>query len=270
MSTRNYSNGQLTEEWDDITRTYRRWVNGVLVETRAYTSAEIAAIRGHNGITYGEDEVFMLDHDGSIIFRLGTQQFGDRGVAVFREDATAALTVRKELSNGSQALTMFDGSGNVIFREGLFASGHEEPYLHVPFQPVAAAGGSALTCGPHGIERSTTSGTFVSLYRAQFRRENPFQSFEFAVNLSDTTTAAEIQVINETNGASLAGFLQTGWLGVVAAGTSGWRTVAPPYSLGTSYQWAYGQTAKIAVQARRTAGAGTVTVSVRHSSGGNA
>ena len=44
MSRRVYDSGRLVEEWDDATRTYRRWVGDALVEERPYTTAEAAPL----------------------------------------------------------------------------------------------------------------------------------------------------------------------------------------------------------------------------------
>lgn len=40
MSRKVYDNGQLLEEWDDTTRAYRRYVDGVVAEERPYSPEE--------------------------------------------------------------------------------------------------------------------------------------------------------------------------------------------------------------------------------------
>lgn len=43
MSRKVYDAGELVEEWDDSTRTFRRFEDGVLVEERSYADEERAA-----------------------------------------------------------------------------------------------------------------------------------------------------------------------------------------------------------------------------------
>lgn len=265
MSSRIYDNGVLLQEWDDVTRIYRRWSTaGVLLEERAYNAGEIAGIVGSGGIIQTTRNLSVTADGGTEIFRIGGMAQGDRGVAITRESGVPAFELRKPFSPADQQqVYIFDADGNQIFAETIFGTGLERPYLSMPLDPI----GGTLAVGPFGLEQATTSGTFVDLFRWQGARQNQWYRPVLNVRCSLADTAAEVRIINAA-GTVLTPFLAGGWVATAAAGVTTDREVVPPGGL--ELTTAYGSDQVIRVQARRTAGTGTVTVSVKKSEGGNA
>lgn len=261
MSRKVYDNGQLVESWDDVTRTYRRYVNGTLVETRPYTPAEIGAIVGAGRVVVDERDVVMYDDDGSVLFRLGAQSFGDRGVSIYRDDATLAFEVAKANPLAVQAWRLKDSGGNEIVSESGFGSGLGRPRL--PCQPFPV---SAPTYGTYGPEVSTTSATFATLFAMQDRRQNPLWAPAFQVKCSDITTSAEVRVIDAATSSALSEFGAGAWTGARPTGSTAYAELNPALVVTSSI--AIGGRYRFEIQARRTAGAGTVTVALPESIGG--
>lgn len=215
-------------------------------------------------LTVDGGDVLMLDTDGSVLFRLGTQEQGDRGITIWRDDASLALGLRKPFDpSDSQILQLLDNEENVIFQEEVFGTGLGKPYLPVPLQPV----GGTATAGTYGWERSVTSATFVDVFRWEGVRQNRWYRPVLNVRTSDGTTAGEVQVV-DGSGTVLSGFFQPTWTATIAAGVTTDRETKPPYGLGFTADVDAVQVVR--VQARRTAGAGTLSVSVRASEGGEA
>ena len=113
-------------------------------------------------------DVVMLDTDGSTLFKLGPQEFGDRGVSIYRENGTPALEVTKPNVNAVQAWRMKDSSENVILAESGFGAGLGRPRL--PSHPFPT---STPAYGAYGPEVSTSSTSWATLFAVHDRRQNP-------------------------------------------------------------------------------------------------
>lgn len=264
MNRRRYVDGALYEEWDDATQTYRRYnTNGSLAEQRAYTSDEIAGILGLGGVEVTADEVLMRDDNGEVLFSLGPQTHGDRGVSVFRDDGTIALAVRKNFSNTPQVIQISDADGYVILGEESLGNGLARPHLHVPMHPVMATA-TTLQHGPWGPEVPVTSGTFVTTHQAWWARHNQYGRFNVRIAASDITTSAEVQVINANDGTPLGAFLAGAWTGTRATGSTGYTEVVSPSIFMPSNPE---DRVSVALQVRRSAGAGTLRVALPESHG---
>lgn len=263
MSRKVYDNGQLVESWDDVTRTYRRYVNGSLVETRAYTTDEIGSIVGAGRIVIDERDVVMFDDDGSVMFRLGKQTQGDRGFELSRANGTLAFAVSEVFQGGVQALRMFDNSGNNILSEESLGSGLGRPYLSLPMQPVLATAGT-VNAGPYGFEVVTSSTSWTPVARTQFPRQNQYVTVKVQVAASDLTTAASVRV-TDTVGGVLSQFLSGPFTANRAAGSTGYVEVALPSLV---VPGAYMGSVALDVQVQRTAGTGSLRVAVTESRGG--
>ena len=227
---------------------------------RSERRAAATTVGSGNWIIDGGD-VVMLDVDGSELFRLGQQGFGDRGISVFRADGSLALSIRKRLPGAAtQSLELRDDNGNVILSEAEFGTGLDYPWLPLAVQPWSATS-TAVQTGPHGLEGpAVTSGTFVTTHMVELPRMNQQSRWRFAIKASDTTTAGEVQVIRESNGVALTKFLQPAWVGTRAAGSTGYVDIDPGAPLvlpGT-----YITMMRLLVQVRRTAGAGSLTCAV--------
>lgn len=266
MSRRVYSNGVLLEEWDDATLTYRRFVNGEVVEERSYTAPEVAAIVGAGAVVITDRQMVVLDDDGSEIFRIGDMQWGDRGFLFRRENGQLAISMNKAFSSSTyQALTLRDASGYSLLEEEALGVGLGKPYLPIPVLPVTSTTTTG-SLGPWGPQVAVSSGSFVTTHQGWFVRTNRWAMFRIQVAASDTTTSGEVQVVDSSTGLPLAGFLQSPWLGTRATGSTSYvELVAGSGSV--SLPGNPHERISIAIQARRTAGAGTLTVAVPEAHG---
>jgi len=250
-------------------RKIERLVSAVQAAVARRPKFEVSAgdltISGGDLVVDGGD-FLLLDTDGSTVFRLGPQFFGDRGVTINREDGTQALAMAQPFDGyDGQIITLQDRHGNVILQESPFGEGHDAPFLPLPFQPVTPATAAAST-GPHGLEVSNASGTFTDVFRWRGARHNPWLRFLFRVKCSDATTAAEVRVVDKATGTALSPFLGSPWTGTRAAGSTTYVSVDPGAGLGAPGN--PGDTVELAVQVRRSAGAGTVVVAVDTATGG--
>lgn len=217
---------------------------------------------GSGGFVVDGGDVIMLDDDGSVMFRLGAQTHGDRGLTIAREDGTVALELRKTFSNSSsQTLYLYDDQGAAMLTEEPLGNGISRPMLPVPLQPVTAAS-TALNTGPWGPEVVVDSATFTTTHQAWFARHNHFALFRVQIAASDITTAAEVRVVNAVDQNPLNPFFLVDWLGVRPAGTTGYVEVVTSGLDGLALPGTSHTEISVQVQVRRSAGAGTLTVAV--------
>ena len=253
-----------TQRLDREIKALKRELEALRSERRAAaTTIGTGDLRLANGGSLVVDggDVVMLDVDGSVLFRLGLQALGDRGVSIFREDGTLAFEVAKPNALAVQAWRLKDSDGTTIVSESGFGEGLGRPRL--PSRPFPTA---TPAWGMYGAEVATTSSTFTTLFAVQDRRQNPLWAPAFRVKCSDTTTAAEVQVIDAATSTPLAEFGFGAWTGVRPVGSTGYTELTPalnvPTSVGVDGRY------RFEVQARRTAGAGTVTLAIPESIGG--
>ena len=133
-------------------------------------------------------------------------------------------------------------------------------------QPVIATSGTAVTYGADGLERPCISATFETIYQYTGTQQNVLWNLRLAVHTSDTTTAAELQALDLATGTPLMRFGALPWLPAHPVGST--AVVVHEPAGGLLLPGAWGSEPKLGVQARRTAGIGTVTVSVTKSIGG--
>lgn len=211
------------------------------------------------------------DDGGGNIVDIGDMPHGDRGLRFWREDGVAAFEMRKTLDASSpQVWRLFDRNETPVVAENAFGRGLAKPHLEHPLQPVAATSGTALTCGPYGIERTTTSATFETLFAYDGRAQNYFLDLKFAAVCSDGSTAGEIQVVDLNTGTARPGFALSPWLGEIPAGTTTTTIIDPtPAQVLTMVpEDGAGGYQRLGVQVRRTAGAGSITIAVAQATGG--
>lgn len=243
-------------------RALRRKVEALTSERRAS-----ATTIGSGGLVVDGGLVVMLDVDGSEMFRLGPQIFADRGLTIARESGTVAFEMRKTFSNSAtQSVYVRDDNGDVLLAEESLGNGLAQPYLPIPLQPVTATA-TALNTGPWGPEVVVNSATFTSTHQAWFARHNQYGLFRIRIAASDLTTAAEVRVINVATGNPLNAFFQPAWLGTRAAGSTGYTEVVTPGADGLLLPGLVHTEISVAVQVRRSAGAGTLSVAVPTSHG---
>lgn len=239
---------KFTEVWEaiDALRSERR--------------AAATTVGSGNWIIDGGD-VIMLDTDGSVLFRLGAQAFGDRGLSVYRDNGTLAFEVAKPNALAVQAWRLKDSVGTEIVSESGFGEGLGRPRL--PCHPFPTATPAWAAYGP---EVSTTSATFTTLFAMQDRRQNPLWAPAVMVKCSDTTTSAEVRVVHTTTGTALTEFGFGAWAGVRPVGTTTYLELTPALIVPSTIT--VGDRYRFEIQARRTAGAGTVTLAIPESIGG--
>ncbi|HEY0889379.1 MAG TPA: hypothetical protein VGE38_07200 [Nocardioides sp.] len=248
----------------------QRQIEALRSERRAaattITDGDLRVSGGGSLIVDGGD-FLLLDTDSSTVFRLGPQIHGDRGVSLLRIDGTEALAVRKRFAGSTdQSIGVYDRNGKQMLVEEELGDGFAAPAFPIPVQPRLATSG-AVNAGPHGLEVSTTSGSFVTTHLAQFFRQNQYLRMRIAVAASDTTTAAEVQVINTATGLALRPFLAAEWLGVRAAGSTAYTILQAGSGVPLVAPGAFGDLISLEVQVRRTAGSGTLTAAVPFASG---
>lgn len=211
----------------------------------------------------------MKSEDDVEMVRIGDMTYG-RGFELKRDDGSPALLFRKAFSNSTmQTWVLTDRLGQGLVSENALGPGLLRPALEHPFQPVAATTGVAVTCGPYGWERQTSSAAWETLFVYDGKVQNPFLDLKFAAFCSDGTTAGEIQVVDLASGLPLAGFFQPAWLGDIPVGTTAYFIVDPPSTrIVTPGISDFGSYMRLGVQVRRTAGAGSITLAVPQSIGG--
>lgn len=212
-------------------------------------------------------DFLLLDTDGSTVFRLGPQQFGDRGVTISRQNGQQAVTVRKRFAGSTdQSVAVYGRGGEQLVVEEELGTGFAAPAFPLQVQPLLAASG-AVQAGPHGLEVSTTSATFAGTHFTSFLRQNQYLRMTVAVKASDASTAAEVRVVDTATGFVLRPFLADPWVGVRAAGSTGYTILQAGVTVPLVAPGAVGELVRLEVQARRTAGTGTVTVAVPFAQG---
>lgn len=223
------------------------------------------------GLLKVRGSVSMLDDSGVELLRIGDMGIG-RGLEVKRDDGSSALVVRKAFFNSSnQSVEIYDRSNRKIVAESGLGPGLGSPSLEMPFQPVAAASGTAVTCGPYGWERTTTSTSWETLFTHDGKVQNPFLDLKLAARNSDGVTAGEIRVVDAA-GVPLAGFFLPAWVGVITAAMTTMTLIDP------DAQWValplfgpgqgVGDQMRLGIQVRRTSGSGSLTLSVAQAIGG--
>lgn len=200
-------------------------------------------------------DVVMLDQEPSAttLFRLGVQEFLDRGITISRNDGSPALEVRKALSGASQSLSLYDKAGARIGGDAILAnSGFDAPHIPMQFIPVDYT--SAATA------QTTSSTTFVATHEHRGFRQNPAFLPQFMVKCSDGTTSAQIQIWDVVNSVYLNGFLgsPSPVTTTVPTGTTTFTLFTAPAKM--QVPGGMSEAIYLQIHVKRTAGAGSVTV----------
>jgi hypothetical protein len=213
-------------------------------------------------------DVSLLDADGNELVRLGDMPYG-RGLGFYRENGVQAFGLSKPFSvDDQQRWFLTDRAGTPIVEESILRPGLGRPYLELPLQPVAAASGTAVSCGPYGWERTTSSTSWETLFAYDGKAQNGFLDTKFAVKCSDGSTSGEVQVIDDLTATPLIGFFLPAWLGTIPLGTTTMTVIDPTTDQLMTPLVTPGEPMRLAVQVRRTAGAGSITLAVPQSIGG--
>jgi hypothetical protein len=214
----------------------------------------------------------MKSVDGTELFRMGSMTYG-RGVTMARDNGSIAFQLLKPFAVSTlQSWGFYDQAGQIVVAESSIGPGLFRPHLDLPFQPVAAASGSAVSCGPYGFERSMASTSWTTLFVYDGKAQNGLLDLKVAAMCSDGTTAGQVQIIDTVSGVPLSGYLLPAWVGAIPTGTTSMTVVDPTpdavilpvYGPGQ----AVGDQMRLGIQVRRTAGTGTITLAVPQAIGG--
>lgn len=173
---------------------------------------------------------------------------------------SAALSAAQELN---EALVAVIVKGYVA--DSQLGTGLAKPLLAMPTQPVAATPTFAI-CGPNGWEQDTNSATFETLFQHVGVRQNVCWAPAVSVTCSDGTTAGQLRFVDLDTGLALQEALAPVSVYAVAAGST--DVDLAPAAPGLLLPQEYGTPIRLGVQARVTAGAGSITVAVTQSIGG--
>lgn len=184
-------------------------------------------------------QLVVLDTDGTPLAGLGDLGNGYHGTVLYRSGGAVALAV---FGTGTgSALSWYDRSGNqVVEDDGVSARGLARPYIPLTFGDVTTAPTS-----------TTTSGSFAEIIRGAAPIQHPVLYAYVTVLASDASTSGEVRMA--IDGVAVGPTVPVG-LGEYNAKGIGPFAVPDP---GT-----YGQIRTVSIQARRTAGTGTIGVRV--------
>jgi hypothetical protein len=216
-----------------------------LRELRAGRRLEAASI-GQGGITVKDGgTISVYDPAGNRVALLGDLSAfrdGMRGVWLARANGAPAFVASGTGENGDTGYAaMYDQQGNYIVSDDMVAGlGLGRPYI-----PVQVGEVSPPTA-------TTTSGTFTDLASGVFPAQHKALYAYLLVRASDATTAGEARVTVDGT--------QYGNTLTIAAGSYTYAAINPFVVGLTAAEYANFRT--VAVQARRTAGTGTVGVRV--------
>ena len=206
-------------------------------------------------------EFSTLDTDGSVLLKSGTQEYGDRGLTIRRDDGGEALVVKRTFSAGDpfQSLRLFDRSARAIGGDSIISpTGFDAPHVPIPFTP------SDVTTSAYA--RTTSSATFVPLFEHDGFRQNPGLRLKVKAWCSNGTTTADIQVWDVLGGAYLDTFLGSPPPSVINVPLA---TTTPTVFESESMVlpgW-MSDPMQIEIHAKVTAGTGSVSVAVLRSIG---
>lgn len=246
----------LSRKVADLERLVRELSAAPSLQNSTLAQGSLNIVGGSISVAGGS--LVMTDTNGTVLFSIGPQLYGDRGVTAYRADGSPAWKIAKIFSpaDTSQKFLQYDPSGQVVGGDAaLSPTGFDSPHIPHTWRPI-----------DRSDAKTTTSGTFVSLFEHRGIRGNPALPISFSVLCSDGTTAGEVQVIDVASGTGLAAFFSAPWVGSIPAGTTT-ATILQAPALGIP--GSANSATLLQVQARRTAGTGTVSVAIAGSVGGS-
>jgi hypothetical protein len=178
------------------------------------------------------------------LFAVGDQAFGDRGLAINRDDGSSAIRVNRAFApDVFQLLQMYDRNNNLIFAEEyLHGEGMDMPKQATPFwYPVNAT-----------LDVGTSSTSFVDLFRCRAFKQNFSLHTAFEVVASGGAVQGEFQLRDSFFGAY--GAIVTHAAGVTR---TEYTIEEPSVPLGT-----VASERDVYLAGRVSSGAGTVTVRI--------
>lgn len=214
-----------------------------LLDTIMRLERELAEVRKRAGLgnAVSRGSFRFLDDAGDMRIYFGPVVYGG---------STTTGWILKRASGGNvfelggsavdnQFWALRDEQGNIIVGDdAATGQGLARPYVPIPFVSGAAAVPTD----------TTTSATFTGLLSARYTKQHPRLKARILCRASDGTTTGEVQIVK-------VGGAQIGTTVTVTAGFYGLLTIGPADVDGTHME-----EMELEVQARRTAGAGTIGV----------
>lgn len=161
---------------------------------------------------------------------------------IFRRADLSQVFVLQGNGTADQFWAMYDNLGNIIISD----DGFTDQGLARPYIPLPVARHSNLT-----FDTTTASTTMTGLYTLRFYKQQPRVRVMMVVKSSDGSTPGEIQLYNVTRDEIIQG------PDVVTAGTTTFMDFGPSAVTGNHME-----DLTLEIQARRTAGAGTIGIIV--------
>ena|SRR5688572_10852155 len=186
--------------------------------------------------------VKAVQPDGTVVFEAGAVDIGivdAWGTSTRRANDTLASYVFSK-HDGTGFWAFLDKTGNIIASEdGASGQGLATPWLALPGWMAHT------TTAPSGFE-VTTSGTFVGLYNVAYLKQHPKIHFQVVTRSSDGSTTGEVRLQNLTFNETIGNVI------TVTAGQYVGHTITGVIS------GDHLDPMELEIQARRTAGAGTI------------
>ncbi len=214
------------------------------------TPARNTTISGGNGLTIKDGGRFtIVDPGGTVIAEFGAlPQFPPRapgqpqvGWILRRDNGEWAGYCLTNVDGGVQSWNWTDRGGNVVLADDAFSGvGLARPYIPIPVWPNSLDATAAQT---------TTSATYVDLWRGVFHRQHPKLRVSITHDASVSGTTGNVRVL--VDGTAIGGTL-----------TSGFTPLAATNDADITASGSHETEHTLTVQARRTAGTGTVRVLV--------
>lgn len=234
----NIANIVARKSWSDLGKLLREM------------QAEIAALRTANTLAYStlsaggsvivDGGVLTVLYNGTPLCKVGTDGTVV-GLRTFRPNGQQMLS---SLGQGFQGFTytaVYDGNGDVVLADNPVGAGLLRPRLSVGSWVDNTALGTPA--------QPTTSSTFVTLQTLFGYQQNPYVRVDAIVSSSAADTTGEV-IVTDPSGTQIGSTLTVA-ANTVAVVTLG-PVALPSFSLGSAGYYS--------LQARRTAGTGTVGV----------
>lgn len=218
--------------------------------TRRIEDLEKGAGIGSTAIDAGDLSILggsLTVGPGAIVY-MGPGVFGGDNATTWifrRYDGTTALSLTGT-SSGNQNWQLLDNAQNVVVSDDDSDQGLARPYLPINFELHSSTVPTV----------TTTSGTFVPLFTGRYLKQHPRAEVEVLANASTGATSGEVQLYNVSTGLVIDGPRSIG-LGFYGSVILGPATVDGGFL----------STQEIEIQARRTAGAGTIGIRVLNAYG---
>ena len=191
---------------------------------------------------------------GTILGYIGVQPQGDIGVSFYRSSGKKALEIAGLFNGDDQLFRLYNRAGEVIGGDQAFSNNGFAGY-HTTIVTEVGSNGVAVT-----------STSWYPTHEIETQFFNTAQTMFFRAYCSDATTAGEVRCVDEF-GNQLPGFFMAIDPVVIPAGTTTWTKFDTRNNSGSNWYYisrTLGADINFQLQARRTAGTGTIYIKPRY------